>query len=73
MGTRMDNAANCLIAGAKDMKLAKRWKKFGDAFSFIKPIKKFAYQQAIEAADFAEIEFKMADLFRRVDELEKTE
>ena len=73
MDTSMDNAAKCLIEGAKAMKLAKKWQKFGDAFGFIKPIKKFAYQQALSEATFAEIEFKMADLFKRIDELEKTD
>lgn len=73
MDTSMDNAAKCLIEGAKAMKLAKKWKKFGDAFGFIKPIKKFAYQQAICESSFAEFEFKIADVFKRIAELEKTE
>lgn len=73
MDTSMDNAAKCLIEGAKAMKLAKKWQKFGDTFCFIKPIKKFAYQQAIRESSFAELEFKIADLFKRVAELEKTE
>ena len=69
MDTSMDIAAECMIEGAKAMKLAKKREEFGNAFSFIKPIKKFAYQQAYNEIAFAEIEFKLADMFNRLDRL----
>lgn len=71
MTATMEHAADCLIEGAKAMNASKRWAKLGDTFSFIKPIKKFAYEQALYEVSYAEIQFKMADLFKRVDDLER--
>lgn len=71
MTATMKQAADCLIEGAKAMNASKRWVKLGDTFSFIKPIKKFAYEQALYEVSYAESQFKMTDLFKRVDDLER--
>lgn len=73
MHTAEKHIADCLVEGSKAMKSAERWKKFGDAFRLIGPIRKLAYEQAALEAHYAQIQFEMADLFRRLYDLEKDE
>lgn len=71
MGKFMNDAAENLIEGAKNKKQADKWLKIAKATRFIKPISRFAADQAMMQIQLAEIHFKVSDCLVRVDQLEK--
>ena len=69
--TKRESVEN-FIEGSEAFIRAKKWLKVSDRFRFVKPVRRYAEQEAINYLKLAETYFRLSDCFSRVERLEQT-